>query len=86
MVGMISQLSALRWYHSKLTEINHRKIQKLLTGQNIAGAHWIGKGQVRHLGKKTIVLERLTMNSYYIQKKVLVCYNLILKDISSKAM
>lgn len=30
---------------------------KLLTGQNIAGAHWIGKGQVRHLEKKPIVLE-----------------------------
>ena len=25
---------------------------KLLTGQNIAGAHWIGKGQVRQLEKK----------------------------------
>ena len=51
MVGMISQLSALRWYHSKLTDKSQEDI-KLLTGQNISGAHWIGKGQVRHLEKR----------------------------------
>ena len=51
MIGMISQLSALRWYHSKLTDKSQEDI-KLLTGQNIAGAHWIEKGQVRHLEKR----------------------------------